>query len=388
MARFLFVVPPLTGHVNPTISVARELELRGHEVAWVGHASRVRPLLPAGACLFPLAEDVSAEAADRTRADVEAARGLAAFKVLWESFFLPLARAMLPGVRAAVAELAPSVVVADQQTLAGGAAARLAGLPWATLSTTAAGVTEPLASALPKVHAWHVAELARFFAEAELAPLDPPDLSPSLVLVLSTEALVGRGGFPAHVRFVGPSIAARAETTSFPWDALDPSARRVLVSLGTVPSDGARRFYQVVADALGTQPGLQAIVVAPDGALPSPPPNVVVRAYVPQLALLPRVHAVVSHAGQNTVAEALAAGLPLVVAPIKYDQSVIAGQVEAQGAAVRVKFGRVGPDELRAAVSRVLTEPSFAAAAARLRASFEAAGGAAEAARCLEALAS
>jgi hypothetical protein len=32
--RVLFVVPPLTGHVNPTISVARALEARGHEVAW------------------------------------------------------------------------------------------------------------------------------------------------------------------------------------------------------------------------------------------------------------------------------------------------------------------------------------------------------------------
>ena len=37
MSRFLFVVPPLTGHVNPTASVGGELLARGHEVAWVGH---------------------------------------------------------------------------------------------------------------------------------------------------------------------------------------------------------------------------------------------------------------------------------------------------------------------------------------------------------------
>ena len=46
MKKFLFVVPPLTGHVNPTISVARALEARGHEVAWVAHPGKVRPLLP------------------------------------------------------------------------------------------------------------------------------------------------------------------------------------------------------------------------------------------------------------------------------------------------------------------------------------------------------
>ena len=31
MARFLFVVPPMTGHTNPTLAVAAELTLRGHE---------------------------------------------------------------------------------------------------------------------------------------------------------------------------------------------------------------------------------------------------------------------------------------------------------------------------------------------------------------------
>ena len=52
MARFLFVVPPLVGHVNPTNSVGRELERAGHEVAWVGHPGTVRKRLPEGARLI------------------------------------------------------------------------------------------------------------------------------------------------------------------------------------------------------------------------------------------------------------------------------------------------------------------------------------------------
>ena len=39
MARFLFVVPPLTGHVNPTVPVGQILMNRGHSVAWVGYES-------------------------------------------------------------------------------------------------------------------------------------------------------------------------------------------------------------------------------------------------------------------------------------------------------------------------------------------------------------
>ena len=127
------------------------------------------------------------------------------------------------------------------------------------------------------------------------------------------------------------------------------------------------------------------IVPLADGGLDTPA-NFIVRPYVPQLALLRHVDAVVCHGGHNTTCEALAHGLPLVIAPIKDDQPIVADQVVAAGAGLRVKFGRVQPDELRTAVTRILTEPAFRSAAARVRDSFAAAGGAEAAASALEAL--
>ena len=127
--------------------------------------------------------------------------------------------------------------------------------------------------------------------------------------------------------------------------------------------------------------------VAPDHLVPDPPSNVVVRARVPQLELLPRMRAVVSHAGHNTVCETLAAGIPLVVAPIRDDQPVVADQVARAGAAVRVKFARVRADGLRSAIDQALTDPALLAAAERIQASFAAAGGPVAAADALLALA-
>ena len=53
MSRILFVVPPLTGHINPTVAVGAELAARGHDVAWACRpgdaavvAARGRPGLP------------------------------------------------------------------------------------------------------------------------------------------------------------------------------------------------------------------------------------------------------------------------------------------------------------------------------------------------------
>ena len=97
--------------------------------------------------------------------------------------------------------------------------------------------------------------------------------------------------------------------------------------------------------------------------------------------------AVVCHAGHNTVCESLAHGLPLVVAPIRDDQPVVASQVVRAGAGVRVRYGRMSAKSLREAVLSVLGDPSYRRAAERVRDSFRAAGGARAAADALEALA-
>ncbi len=383
--RFLFVVPPLVGHVNPTISVARALEARGHTVAWAAHPDVVRPILPEGATLLPLDGAMSPATLERLTARAHGVRGLAGLKFLWEDFLLPLARQTLASVERAVDAARPSVLVVDQQALAGAIVARRRGMPWATFATTSADMVESVVS-LPKVHDWITSEILQLQRDAGLPPTERFDLSPHLVVVFSTKELVGHvERFPAHYRFVGPSIADRPDPTPFPWDALgsDPI---VLVSLGTVNPVRGARFYHTAIAALGGRP-LQVILVAPAELIGSVPDNVIVRPRVPQLQLLPRVHAVVCHGGHNTVCEALAHGVPLVVAPIKDDQPAIAEQVVDSGAGVRVRFGRVGPDELRAAVHRVLNEHAFRAAARRIQAAFVEAGGAARAAALLERLA-
>ncbi len=389
MSRFLFVVPPLVGHLNPTIAVARELSRRGHEVAWAGHADICGPRLPPGSTLFSLGDASRNEFFRPALERSQRVRGLESLQFLWESLLVPLARATRPRITEIIATYAPDVLVVDQQALGGALAARASGLPWATFATTSAGVTDPLA-ALPKVKSWVDAQLAELEREAGLTRAAAPgaaDLSPRCAIIFSTDALVGPlEQFPPHFHFVGPSISDRPDATPFPFEQLAPAQRRVLISLGTVSPDRAGDFYATCVSALAGGPW-QAIVVAPDGRIPNPPANFIVRARVPQLALLPHCHAVICHAGHNTTVEALAHGLPLVVAPIRDDQPVIAEQVVRAQCGVRVKFGRLTPAALREALVRVLDEPSFAQAAARVRASFEAAGGATTAAKHLEGLA-
>jgi UDP:flavonoid glycosyltransferase YjiC (YdhE family) len=385
VSRFLFVVPPLTGHINPAVGVAAELTARGHAVAWVCPDPELAGRLAGpGAAVYACG---GAPPGERP-ADL---RGPEALKFLWEWYLLPLAEAMAPGVRAAVAEFRPDVVVADQQAFAGALTAERLGLPWATSATTSAEFTDPLAG-LPKVREW----VAERLAGLRLTVGDPerdtdPRFSPYLVLAFSTPELAGAA---EGVAWVGPSVAARPAAAGFPWEWLDPGRATVLVTLGTANTDVGGRFLDVCREALRERSDrTQAVIADPGGTLGADgadgaDKDVLVVESVPQLALLERgVGAVVCHAGHNTVCEALWFGVPLVVAPIRDDQPVVAGQVVDAGAGERVRFGRVTPQKLGAALDRVLHEPGYRAAAGRIGTAFRAAGGASAAANRLDELA-
>jgi MGT family glycosyltransferase len=363
------------GHTQPTIAVGAELIARGHQAAWAGHPAIVGPLLPAGASLFP--------AGVSEVPDSQGLRGLDALKFLWDEGIVPMARSMRPEVEAAIKAFEPDVLIADQQALAGALAARRHGLPWVTSATTTVELVDPLLP-VPRVQEW-----VRSRMDLLTEPGDPVgDLrfSDLLVLVFSTRKLMGSElPFPDHYAFVGPAIPRRPPVPDFPWEWFDARYRHVLVSLGTVTREGGRDFLRRAAAAFpDPDAGIRLVVVAPPGTFDEVPPHILVRPYVPQLALLPFINAVLTHAGHNTVCESLAHGLPMVLAPIRDDQPTNAQQVVQAGAGIRVRYGRARPDDLRAAVMTVLDEPSYAAAAGELRASFLAAGGATAAAGRLE----
>nr|WP_203689897.1 glycosyltransferase [Streptomyces sp. SID12488] len=388
----MFVVPPLVGHINPAVGVAAELAARGHESAWAcADPGLVRRLAGEDATVFPCAGPVPGSGDGVRPPDL---RGPEALKFLWERFLAPLAEEMAPGVAAAVGEFGPDVVVADQQALAGGLVAERLGLPWATSATTSAEFTDVL-SGMPKVAEWLDGLLAGLRNRVgDSTGTADPRFSPHLVLAFSTPEFVGPDARTGdQIRYVGPSVADRPAPSGFPWDWLDPARATVLVTLGTANTDVGERFLAECQSAARERADrMQTVIVDPAGVLGSSlggadDKGVLVVPSVPQLPLLERVDAVVCHGGHNTVCEALWHGVPLVVAPIRDDQPVIAGQVVAAGAGIRVRFGRVTAPKLGAAIGAVLHEPDYRLAASRIRTAFRAAGGASMAATHLEQLA-
>src|SRR5260370_21780915 len=106
-------------------------------------------------------------------------------------------------------------------------------------------------------------------------------------------------------------------------------------------------------------------MVAPEELSDRAPGNFIVRPRVPQIELLAHMDAVVCHAGHNTVCEALSFGLPLIVAPIRDDQPIVARQVIDAGAGMFMRYGKVTVATSRASGEGFPREPGYPDAAPR-----------------------
>lgn len=244
----------------------------------------------------------------------------------------------------------PDVLVVDQQAIAGAVVARRRRMRWATSAMTSSELIDPF-TIFPMFGTWLSNELRSFQhrmgVSEEEAALGDLCFSEQLVVAFTTKELVGAGSFPLTWLFVGPAMKGRQQAPAFPWSWLDPQRRHVLLSLGTINLVSGQQFFEIaIAAAERFADRLQMIVVAPDGMLNPEAANVLVLPMVPQLELLPHIDVVICHAGHNTVCGTLANGIPLLVAPIRDDQPIIAQQVVDAGAGIRLKYGRVKSEEI------------------------------------------
>jgi len=393
MGKFLFIVPPLTGHINPTLSVGAELLKRGHSAAWACHEALqsgfetlLGEKLPEGADFLPIPDRMEAREYEQMVTKAKSIKGLRSLKFLYEDVFIPMAKSTKPGIDKVVDTYQPDVIINDQQAFAGAVTAFQKNIPYASFCTTSAGVLDPL-DGFNKITQWEIDQILNLQKGFGIDINEKLNTSTQLTIVFSTKKFVGETyDFPGYYKFVGPSISKRRDNTEFPWDRFhNKNQTKILVSLGTVNQEIGQPFFKKILQAFEGKE-LLVIVVAPEDFFEYIPENFIVQQRIPQLDVLPHIQAVVSHAGHNTVCESLANGLPLVVAPIKDDQSRVASQVVAAGVGIRLRFLRFKPEEMINAVMSLINNPLYKENALKIKNSFLEAGGAPKAAEYLEAL--
>lgn len=171
---------------------------------------------------------------------------------------------------------------------------------------------------------------------------------------------------PDNLRYVGPELE---DTLQAAWVSPWPQGETrplVLVALSTTfQNQGAT--LQRLLDAIGTLPvrGLATLGPALEASQFRVPGNVALLPSAPHGEVMKEAAMAVTHCGHGTVMKALAAQLPLLCLPMGRDQHDNAARVVARGAGL-VLPADADAESLAAALRRLLDEPSFRAAAARL----------------------
>lgn len=402
----VFIAPPFPSHLRAHEAVAERLAADGHRVTLVG--------LPEMAAHIRLPElaFVPVGARDYPAGSLQRIIGLAAAP---DSLYglISLVREMARQTDVLTAELpdilkdlAPDVVVADQMEAAGSLVAAHLGIPWISLAAALPVERDPAVPlpvlpftydptpaglgrnrAAERIHDAIMTRLHRTIDRCALRLGLPPRMSladcvsPIASVSQSIEAFEFPRSQPApRLHHVGP--LRRSLESEPPLDLPFPDDRpTVFVSLGTL--QGHRiRIFRTVAKAcrrIGAR-----CVVAHCGRLSEEEAAGIGADYVtdflPQRAMLERSSVVVTHAGTNTVFDALATGTPMLAIPIAFDQPGTAARIVHHGVGLRLSKRGLRVGAVAHALCRLMEEPSFWKAIHRIRGSVAAAGGAARAA--------
>jgi zeaxanthin glucosyltransferase len=337
MPRVLFCTIPEKGHLHPMIGPAQRLRDAGADVAFYAPHDLSEALARAGLDTF-LGPRSRALAPDANRGARFAAQVAdPAWLRAWiRALLVDAAPAEVEPVRAVIRAWRPDVVALDPMVYAAVIAASLEGVPWAALSNSLNpclpdDADSELLATVRELAADRDALFARYGLRAEFRGCDA--LSQHVTVAFTTRELVGRDVPGVHL--VGPSspVGARGDEVDFPWGRLRPERPLVYMSLGSQIYHQPAMFRAVIDACKGRGVDLVLSVseLVDAGGLGALPRHVTAVRYAPQRALLERARVFVTHGGANSVMEAAACGVPMLVSPICNDQFHNARFVERAG---------------------------------------------------------
>lgn len=292
----------------------------------------------------------------------------------------------------------PSLVVGDFR-LSLSVSCRLAGVPYATITNAywspyfagrqpfplpvlpmTRALPVPAAAALfalarPIAFAMHSAPMNRVRTENGLAPLGR-DLrrvyaDADHVLYADIPSLFPMRDLPPRHIALGPILWSPPQARPAWWNAIPAGKPVVYVTLG---SSGAAQSLRVVLDALASMDILGIVSTAgQDVSLPTGASNLFVAPYLPGTEAAARSALVVCNGGSPTSQQALAAGVPVLGIAANMDQFLNMGAIADAEAGILLRADRLRPNQVRAAIERLLADTSFTRAAGRLSAEIDAA---------------
>ena len=399
MATYLLCSTPLYGHVAPLVAIGSGLVARGHRVVMLTGTRFEDRVRAAGLEFRPLAGAADFDERDPSTfvPDLEKYRGLALSRYQVERTFVAPIPQQHSAVQAILRTEAPDAVLVD--CVFAGVLPLLLDRSVSRPPVLGAGIM-PLAQSSRDVAPYNTAlppsstTLGRLrnrslnllaskvlfartqrMAERLVREAGGPSMGGAFVLDLSAlfdrflqlgpaEFEYPRSDLAPNTTFVGPVLPGHAGTPAeLPgwWGELDDGRPVVHVTQGTLDNQDFSLVVRPTIDALADA---DVHVLVSTGRRPVEtvgpvPANTRVEEFLPYAALLPRTDVMVTNGGFGGVLQALASGVPLVVAGASEDKPETAARVAHFGVGIDLRTGRPAAGRIADAVHRILHDPAW-----------------------------
>jgi len=385
-----FVSMPFVGHLNPMTTLARRLQSRGHEVAFIG-VPDVEPFARApGLDFVPFCEnEYPAGSIAKLYRPVSKQHGLEAVRWSIRERNVGLFNAASKHLPRKLAETGVGGLVIDVIHTFLELVPMSLGVPYAQVSTGLhldfSGMTPPFFFSWPHETTPEaltrnlegikaageifgpVLPLAMAYAEKVGLQIDWSDFTATtskLAVITQTPKEFDFPGipWPAEFHYTGPFHDSEGrEPIPFPWHKLTGSPL-VYASMGTLVN-GLERVYKIILKSVGRLSNIQVVLSVGKNLklddLGSIPSNVIVVREAPQLELLKRAALCITHAGLNTALESLAQGVPMVAIPNAYDQPGVAARVTYHGVGEFLEIDDLAVERVQLLIQQVLENPRY-----------------------------
>jgi zeaxanthin glucosyltransferase len=384
-----FITFAASGHFNPTSALARQLQSRNHDVVTFALAAMEPLASAAGLPFVPFGErELPVERLTeifRTLSSLKGEEGLQftigaiaeAMKVKWKT---------LPKI---LSSRGIDAVVLDDCDFYGAIVPMHLGMPYAVLSNAlhfdysgytplcvcdwpheiTPGAIERNRQGVSKFTQMLIRSNSELIKQAEKTGMKanweaPSSLYSDLPWITQCprEFDFESSHWPQQFHYAGPFHDGKGRMDfPFPWDRLTGQPI-VYASMGTV-QNGNADLFRTIAAAVSKRKDVQLVLsignlLRPEQIGPVPS-NAIVVNNAPQLELLKEASVCITHAGLNTVLEALTQGVPQIAIPITNDQFGVAARIADKKTGIVTSFDGLDASNLSVLLDEAIDDPVY-----------------------------
>lgn len=403
MSKIIILIEPADGHFNPFVPIITQLIVQGHEIVCITGSHFKQRVEQLGVSFSPLPTqwDPGEQDVYDFFPELKNKTGLAQIKFYLKHIMYDQAPEILNELKNVLARFPADVIICDTFMVAGNWITELGGPPSIRLSVIPLSLPGkdiapfglgllPGKSVLSKIRNNMLklifekllfkdvqTHVNRIRTQIGLSDFDKSFFIkgyeiPSLVLHTSTPAFeYAREKIPDNFRFIGPILTAADTEYKMPdwWADIDQNVPIILLNQGTVATNPNDLIHPAIA-ALKDEPVIVLIVPGNPGEINNLPRNMYAEAYIPFGNILPHIDIMISNGGMGGTQNALAHGIPVIIAGATEDKMEVAARVENTGTGINLRQQNPSAIDIKNAVQRILQNPTFKQKASELQADY------------------